>query len=503
MEPTTSSAKPPAPPAEPFDSAGDIRREQFLRGAHWAVDWIADYYDRLSELPVVAEVDPGQLRAALPASAPERAEPLDSILADFEKLVLPAVTHWQHPRFLNYFSAASSGPGIIGEILTAGLDLNGMLWLTSPAVTELEEVTTGWLRDALGLPADFSGVINDTASSGTLYALAAARQAVPNLDIRRDGIRGVELRLYMSEEAHSSVEKAAVVLGVGQAGAVKIPVDAEFRMDTDRLRAAIAADREAGRVPFAVVATVGTTGVTAVDPVPDIAAACQEEGLWLHVDAAYAGVTALLPSHRWCLAGCQQADSLVVNPHKWLFVPIDCSVLYCRREEALRDAFSIVPSYLETANSGRNLMDFGTSLGRRFRALKLWFVLRAFGLEGLRARIGSHIGMAAELRHWIEAEGDFQVLAPSPFSTVVFRFRPPRLAADGAALDRENVRIHDAVNSSGRAFISHTTVRGAYALRIAIGNLQTRLEDVREAWELVLHSARLEVPSSPISGDVS
>jgi aromatic-L-amino-acid decarboxylase len=493
-----SSERQPVSPAESVGSVGDIQREEFLAGAHRAVDWIAAYYDRLPELPVVAAVEPGQLRAALPGAAPERAEPLEAILADFENLVLPAVTHWQHPRFLNYFPAASSGPGIIAEILTAGLDLNGMLWLTSPAVTELEEVTTAWLRDGLGLPPGFSGVINDTASSGTLYALAAARQAIPNLDIRRKGMSGVELRLYMSEEAHSSVEKAAAVLGVGQAGTVKIPTDAEFRMDAGRLRAAIRSDRQAGRVPFAVVATVGTTSVTAVDPVPEIASVCEEEGLWLHVDAAYAGVTALLPSHRWCLAGCERADSLVVNPHKWLFVPIDCSILYCRREEALRDAFTIVPSYLETATpaSARNLMDFGTSLGRRFRALKLWFVLRAFGLEGLRTRIGSHIELAAELRRWIEAEPDFQVLAPSQFSTVVFRFRPPGLTPDEAALDRHNVRIHDAVNSSGRAFISHTTVRGAYALRIAIGNLQTRLEDVRQVWGLILDSAR-SGPASP------
>jgi len=358
-----------------------------------------------------------------------------------------------------------------------------MLWVTSPAVTELEEVTTAWLRDAMGLPAAFSGVINDTASSGTLYALAAAREAA-GLDIREHGMAGHRLTMYCSEEAHSSVEKAALVLGLGRTGVVKVPTDADFRMDVTALRRAVAADRAAGRTPIAVVATVGTTGVTAVDPVAAIAEVCADHSLWLHVDAAYAGVTALLPEFGWVLDGCEAADSLVVNPHKWLFTPVDCSVLYCRREDVLRRAFSLVPPYLESAQGDvRNLMDFGLSLGRRFRALKLWFVIRAFGLEGLRARIAGHVEMARQLRGWVEAEPGWELLAPAHFSTVVFRHAPADL--DAAAVDAHNAAVVEAVNASGRAFVSHTLVRERYAIRVAIGNLQTQLEDVRAMWDLV------------------
>jgi aromatic-L-amino-acid decarboxylase len=334
----------------------------------------------------------------------------------------------------------------------------------------------------MGLPASFSGVINDTASSGTLYALAAAREAIPGVDVRRDGVAGLNLRLYCSEEAHSSVEKAGIVLGVGQRGVVKIPTDAEFRMDPDALARAIGEDRAAGRVPFAVVATVGTTGVTAIDPVARIAEICANEELWLHVDAAYGGAAAVMPEMRWILDGCAAADSLVVNPMKWLFVPVDCSILYCRREDVLKRAFSIVPTYLATGDGDevRNLMDFGTSLGRRFRSLKLWFVLRAFGLEGIRARLRAHLEAAQQLAGWVSAEPGFEVLAPVRFSTVVFR-------KDGA--DADNQRIVDDINNSGRAYISQTTVRGRLAMRIAIGNLHTRLEDVRAVWEMIRAAA--------------
>jgi aromatic-L-amino-acid decarboxylase len=357
-----------------------------------------------------------------------------------------------------------------------------MLWLTSPSATEVEEVACDWLRQAIGLPEGFAGVINDTASSSTLYALAAAREALPDLDIRHRGMAGARLRMYTSEESHSSVEKAGIVLGVGQDNVVKIRTDAAFRMDVEALEKAIRDDRRDGFTPFAVVATVGTTSVTAVDPVPAIADVCERERLWLHVDAAYGGAAGVLDSHRWVMAGCDRADSFVVNPHKWLFTPGDCSVLYCRREDMLKKAFSITPAYL-TTNEGetvRNLMDYGTSLGRRFRGLKLWFVLRAFGVAGARKRIAAHIEMAQELRSWIEAESDFELLAPTPFSTVVFRHLSD---------DKNNERINDEVNASGEAFISHTNVRGRYALRVAIGNLRTTLEDVRVAWDLITKAA--------------
>ena len=456
---------------------GDIGTDEFRAAAHRAVDWIGDYLDTIRERPVLSQVKPGAIRGSLPAVPPEEGERLEVIFQDFERLVLPGITHWNHPRFFAYFGITGSTPGILAELLIAALNVNGMLWRTSPSVTELEEVACDWLRQEIGLPEGFSGVINDTASSSTLYALTAAREAVSGLEVRRRGLSGSRLRMYTSEESHSSVEKAGIVLGVGQENVVKIKTDADFRMIPDELERAIKADRAAGYVPFAVVATVGTTSVTAVDPVPAIGEICEREGLWLHVDAAYGGAAAVLDTHRWVLAGCELADSVVVNPHKWLFTPIDCSVLYCRREDVLKQAFSLTPAYLTSSDGQvRNLMDYGASLGRRFRALKLWFVLRAFGFEGARARIAAHIEMAKELRGWIEKDKDYELLAPTIFSTVVFRHRGG---------DAVNEKIHDAVNASGEALISHTEVRGRYALRVAIGNLRTTLEDVRATWELI------------------
>jgi aromatic-L-amino-acid decarboxylase len=454
---------------------------EFRRAAERAADWIQRYLTDVRGLPVVSRVRPGEIKRSLPTAPPSAGEPLDRLLDDFEHSILPGITHWNHPRFFAYFAISGSEPGILAEFLTAALNVNAMLWRTSPAATELEEVTCDWLRQALSLPGPLFGHVNDTASSSTLYALAAAREA-SGLGVRERGLDR-PLAMYASEEAHSSVEKAGIVLGVGQEGVRKVATDADLRMDVGALERAIVEDRRRGRFPFAVVATVGTTSTTAVDPVPAIADVCTREGLWLHVDAAYAGAAAVLPELRWVLDGCERADSLVVNPHKWLFTPLDCSVLYCRREEVLRRAFSLVPDYLTTPEGPEvhNLMDYGTSLGRRFRGLKLWFVLRAFGLDGIRERIRAHVAMARELRSWIEADRDFELLAPSPFSTVVFRHR------GGDAVNRS---IEQAVNESGQAFISHTTVRGVYALRIAIGNLRTTQEDVRVAWELIREVAR-------------
>ena len=465
------------PTVFPGEPLGDISTEEFRAAAHRAVDWVGDYLDTIRERPVLAQVKPGDIRRSLPAVPPEDGERLELIFQDFERLVLPGITHWNHPRFFAYFGITGSTPGILAELLIAGLNVNGMLWRTSPSVTEVEEVACDWLRQALGLAGGFSGVINDTASSSTLYALTAAREAVPGLEVRRRGMSGARLRMYTSEESHSSVEKAGIVLGIGQENVIKVKTDPDFRMDVGELERAIRADRAAGLTPFAVVATVGTTSVTAVDPVPAIADVCARENLWLHVDAAYGGAAAVLDSHRWVLAGCDRADSVVVNPHKWLFTPIDCSVLYCRREDVLKQAFSLVPAYLTSSDGEvRNLMDYGSSLGRRFRGLKLWFVLRAFGVDGARARIAAHIDMAQRLRSWVEKDRDYELLAPTLFSTVVFRHRGG---------DAVNERIHDAVNASGEALISHTDVRGRYALRIAIGNLRTTLEDVRATWELI------------------
>jgi aromatic-L-amino-acid decarboxylase len=386
-----------------------------------------------------------------------------------------------------------SAPGILAELLASALNVNAMVWRTGPAATELEALSLDWLRQLVGLPATFDGVINDSASTSTLYALAAAREATPGLDIRARGMAGrtdlPPLCVYCSQEAHSSVDKAALTLGFGMDGIRRIRTDDRFRLDVGELEAAIREDLAAGRRPVAVVATTGTTSTTAVDPVPAIADLCEEHGIWLHVDAAYGGAAAVLPEMRWVLEGAERADSIVINPHKWLFVPIDCSALYCRRPEVLRRAFSLVPPYLATPESdrARNLMDYGVALGRRFRALKLWFVLRYFGGEGIRDRLREHVRLARMLAESVDEAPDFERVAPTDFSVVVFRYAPAgREAGD---LDAINAAILERVNASGEVFLSHTVVRGSYALRVAVGNLRTREAHVLRAWRLILDAA--------------
>ena len=426
------------------------------------------------------------MREAIPTTPPVSPEPLARILDDVATTVLPGVTHWNHPGFFAYFPSSASAPGILGELLAAALSVNGMLWKTSPAATEMEIAALDWLRQMMGLPAGLFGVIQDTASASTLVALAAAREAVPSLDARRRGLVGqARLRMYASEEAHSSVEKAGIVLGIGQEGCRKVPADARFRLDIAALERAIAEDRAAGFTPFAVTATVGTTSTTSIDPVPEIAQVCAREGLWLHVDAAYGGAASLDPGMRHVLEGCERADSLVVNPHKWMFVPLDLSVLFTRRPEVVRAAFSVLPDYLRTAEetAAPNLMDYGVSLGRRFRALKLWMVLRAFGHDGMAARIREHIRLAQAFRRWVMSDGRFELMAPSPFSVVCFRGRFDRLAPAGQ--DQANQRLMDALNASGEVYLSHTRLGGRMTLRLAVGNLRTQERHVRRAWELI------------------
>jgi aromatic-L-amino-acid decarboxylase len=466
--------------------------EDFRREGHRLIDWIARYLGNPEPFPVVPRVRPGELRVALPARAPAKPEPLADALADFERQILPAVTHWNHPGFFAYFANSSTPPAILGELLTATLNVNGMLWKTGPAATELEMVVLDWLRQATGLPPGLFGVIHDTASSATLVALAAAREAAPGVDARRRGMVGqARLRMYASEHAHSSVEKAGIVLGVGQDGLRKIPVDGQFRMDVAALRKAVAEDRAAGFTPFAVTATVGTTSTTSVDPVPAIAEVAESAGLWLHVDAAYAGCAAIVPELRHVLDGCGRADSLVMNPHKWLFVPLDLSVLYTRRPDVVRAAFSLVPEYLRTAEEAvaPNLMDYGVSLGRRFRALKLWLVMKAYGTEGLAERIREHVRLAQLFRSWVEADEDWEVVAPTPLSVVCFR---ARFVADPEERDRRNEKVMEAVNASGDAYLSHTRVGDRTALRLAVGNVGTGERHVARAWELLREAAAVE-----------
>ena len=474
----------------PDSSRGDVDLEVFREEGRRLMDWVARYLAGSERYPVLPRVRPGEVKASLPPSPPAGPEPLREILDDVERLIVPGLTHWNHPGFFAYFANSSTAPAILAETLAAAFNANGMLWKTAPAATELEVVVLDWLRQMLGLPAGLFGVIQDTASASTLVALAAAREAVPGLDVRRRGLTGqARLRMYASEQAHSSVDKAGIVLGVGQDGLRHVPVDAAWRMDPAALQAAITEDRAAGLTPFAVVATVGTTSTTSIDPVPAVADICAREGLWLHVDAAYGGSAAVEPSLRWVLDGCDRADSLVVNPHKWLFVPVDLSVLYTRKPEVLRAAFSVVPDYLRTPEDAvaPNFMDYGVSLGRRFRALKLWMVVRAFGHEGLASRIREHVRLATLFRSWIEADPAFEVAAPQPLSVVCFRARFPGVTAEEE--DRRNLAVMDAVNAGGEAYLSHTRLGGSAVLRLAVGNIRTEERHVRRAFDLLGQAA--------------
>ncbi|MGZ4421595.1 MAG: pyridoxal phosphate-dependent decarboxylase family protein [Gaiellaceae bacterium] len=415
-----------------------------------ALEWCARYLEQVGEFPVLAQVEPGDVRKRLPPSPPEHGEPFADVLRDLDEIIVPATTHWQSPRFFAYFANSAAEPGILAELIAATLNSVGFIWRTSPALTELEAHTVDWLAQLLGLPDGWHGHIEDTASVSTIAALAAAREST--------GGRVV----VCSEEAHSSVERAARLLGLETR---KVPLDKQFRMRADRVDLTDAA---------ALVATVGTTSSTSVDPVPELAALCEDAGVWLHVDAAYAGSSWVCPEHRWSQAGVDRADSLVVNAHKWLFTPMDCSLLWSRRPEDLRRAFSLVPEYLRTSDEADSLSEYGPALGRRFRSLKLWAVLRCYGRAGLQARIREAVRLAEEFVNWVEAESGWEVCAPRHFSLVCFR-------RDGS--DEQNEAIVDRVNRSGELFLSHTRLHGRYVLRLAIGNERTTEDDVRRAWE--------------------
>jgi len=469
----------------------------FRRHGHELVDRIADYFEHVEDYPVLSRNRPGDIAAALPPRAPEEPEPFEAIMADFERIVVPGVTHWNHPGFMAYFATSGSMPGVLAEFLTAALNQQAMLWRTSPAATELETVTLAWLRRLIGIPDSFEGVIYDTASIATMHALVAARESAVR-DVRAKGLaarRDVPpLRVYCSDQTHSSIDKAVIAIGLGHDSLRKIPSDDDFRMRAGVLQTTIAEDRSAGRLPVAVVATVGTTSTTSIDPVQAIADVCDRERVWLHADAAYAGVAAMLPSHAHILHGADRADSLVVNPHKWLFTPFDLSAFYCRRMDVLRAALSLTPEYLRTTDSeaSRNLMDTGVQLGRRFRALKLWFVLRSFGARQIRELLAEHIRLAQVLAGWIDAHPDFERMAPVPLSVVCFRWKPPGSIATDAALDAANEKLIDLVNQTGEVFLSHTRLRGRIAIRIAIGHVRTTEQHVRRAWDLLQqHAAAL------------
>jgi len=467
--------------------------DEFRAAAQQVADRVADYLRTLESRDVLPKLEPGDIRKQLPETPPAEPEALETILDDYARLIEPNVTHWQHPGFMAYFPSVASGPGILGEWLASGLNSNVMFWRNAPASTELEQVVVDWVRRMLGLPDGFDGMFTDTASVSSLLSLVAARHAVDGLNSRDEGLAGRglgRLRIYISDEAHMSIDKAAIVVGVGRKGVRRIPVDETFRMRSDALATAIAEDRGNGWVPVCVVATLGTTSSTSVDPIAEIADVCKKENVWLHVDAAYAGAAAVLPEMRHFFAGWEHADSIVFNPHKWFFTPFDASLLFFREADAFRDAFSLVPEYIKTgvAEDVRNFNEYGIQLGRRFRALKMWIQIRWFGVQGIRARIREHCGWAQEFAEWIDVAADWERMAPVPFSTVCYRYRGPELA-DEAAIERRNAAILDRVNASGRFYLSHTKLRGCYTLRLALGNPRASLEHVRGVWETLQAAA--------------
>jgi aromatic-L-amino-acid decarboxylase len=460
--------------------------------------WIETYLRETRRYPVLSRARPGDLTAALPASAPEEPESFDAIFADFERLIVPGITHWNHPRFFAYFSISAAPVTVLAEALAAALDVNAMLWRTSPAATELEDVTLGWLRRMLGLPDAFHGIIYDTASISGFTALAAARESL-GLEIRERGMAGRDdlpaLRVYITNQTHSHIEKGAIALGVGRENVVILPVDEAFRMRPEALEQALDEDRARGRRPMCVVATVGTTSTTSSDPVGALREITRRRDVWLHVDAAYAGPAAILPEFRWLLDPAHDADSLVVNPHKWLFVPIDLSVLYVRDIDLLGRTFSLVADYLATPEADvRNYMDYGLQLGRRFRALKLWFAMRSIGVHGLQRHLRSHIALAQEFAGWVAAEPGWEIAAPHPLSVVCYRYAPPDCEAHAA--DALNAAIAEDVNADGRIFISTTKLHGRTVLRLAIGNERTTRDDVALAWEIIRAAAERVRPGA-------
>jgi len=472
--------------SEPAAALGDIPPDVFRKHLHEVADWIADYRENIAKQRISPAAKPGAIIAALPTAAPESGEPLEQIFADIERLILPGVMHWAHPQFMGYFGATTTAPGVLAEMITAALNINAMTWRTSPVATELETVVLDWLRQWLGLPDDFSGVVYDTASISTMHALAAAREEA-STSVRTLGLSGrAELpifRIYVSDQAHSSIEKGAIALGLGEHNVRKIATDTEFRMNITALREAIAADLRKEFKPLAVVATVGTTSTASVDPVREIAAICGEHQMWLHIDAAYGGGLALLPECRWVADAFDLADSIVINPHKMLFVPFDFSALYVREIERLRRVFALVPEYLrgDAAGAEINYMDYGVQLGRRFRALKAWMVWRTFGREGLAARIRDHLRLAELFASWVKEDPRFELSAPTVMGVVCFRLK----CANDAESDRRNAQMVESINAGGETYLMQTKLRGRAVMRLGLGNLLTTEEHVRRVWEII------------------
>src|SRR6516165_855803 len=472
-------------------SLGDTPPEEFRKQLHELADWIADFRENIESLRVApdpAVAGPGAVRARLPAQPPEKGEPFDKILSDVDRLIVPGMVHWSHPMFLGYFGWTTTAPGILGEILSAPLSVNAMTWRTCPAATELETVVIDWLRRWLGLPDEFGGVVYDTASVGIMHALAVAREEHAT-SARKRGLTNRDLprfRIYTSDQAHSAAEKAAITLGIGEENVVRVSSDDEFRMDVNLLGKAIVQDRQKGFQPLAVVATVGTTSTASVDPIPEIAKICRDEKMWLHIDGAYGGAFAMLPEYEWVSNGWEIADSIVINPHKTLFVPLDFSVLYVRDLERLRRVFTLVPEVLrgDTIEGEKNYMDYGIQLGRRFRALKAWAIWRSLGRQEIVARLREQIQLANLLANWIESDNRFELAAPVSMGVVCFRFvGNDESSRRSEAKADPNAQLVERINASGRVYLTQTKLRGQTVMRIGFGNVLTTEEHMRKAWE--------------------
>lgn len=465
---------------------GDMSAEDFRRFGHEIVDWIAGYFENIESFPVLSQNQPNELKNAIPKHAPETGEDFQKVLEDVDRLILPAVTHWNHPNFHGLFSTSTSSVGIFGEMLAAAFDMKAMLWRTSPASTELEEVVLDWLRQMMNLPEDFHGIIYDTASVSTLHAIAVARERL-NLRIREDGMSGRTdlplLKVYCSEHVHSSIDKAVIMLGLGQKSLRKIPTNERFEMIPEKLLEAIEEDKANGYLPFCVVPTIGTTSSSSVDDVERIADICEKNNLWLHVDTAYAGSTAIVPEFQKYFKGLNRADSIVTNPHKWLFTPFDLSVLFVKDLDLLKKTFSLVPEYLKTNEPVNNQMDYGIQLGRRFRSLKLWFVMRYFGQEGLIDRIREHCRLARLFASWVEESANFEMLAPVPFALVCFRAAPSGKTAE--ELEKLNEDLMNEINAGGEAYLSHTKLNGKFTLRLSVGSIRVEERHLRKVWDLL------------------
>jgi aromatic-L-amino-acid/L-tryptophan decarboxylase len=467
-----------------INNLGDMPKEDFRRYGYEIVDWIADYYERMEDFPVLSQNQPNDLRDALPKSAPVTGESFPQILEDVENLILPAVTHWNHPNFHGLFSTSTSSVGIFGDMLSSAFDMKAMLWRTSPASTELEPVVLDWLRQMMNLPEEFKGIIYDTASISTLHAIAMAREKL-NLGIREKGMSGRTdlplLRVYCSDQTHSSIDKAVILLGLGQRSLVKIPSNERFEMDVEKLREAIQDDKSAGYLPFCVIPTIGTTSSSSIDDVDSIADICERNNLWLHVDTAYAGSAAIVPEFQHYFKGMERADSIVTNPHKWLFTPFDLSILYVKDLHLLKQTFSLVAEYLKVSEAVTNQMDYGIQLGRRFRSLKLWFVMRYFGQEGLIERLREHCRLARLFANWVDDSADFEMLAPVPFALVCFRACPKNVDD----LDALNEKIMNEINASGEAYLSHTKLNGKFTLRLSVGSIRVEERHLRKVWDIL------------------